>query len=416
MHRRNLLLLLLLSFGHLVVDLHSGSLPSLFPVLSATYALTYTEIGLLMLVSQITSSVVQPVFGVASDRVSTRWLLPVSLAVTTIGLLIIGHATSYCLVVAGVVIMGLGIAAYHPEASKLVYYVGGEEKGRAMSMFALGGNIGIGFGPALMAVGLSLLGMKGAWLFVPVTMAAVILVQKHLGNLYAHVETTHSAGSENGGARTATRSPIPWGSVILLLVIIFLRSGTHASLLAFTPMYFTDILGYSETASSMVLTAFLLAGAFGTYFGGPASDRVGPRSVIAVSLIASAPLVALLAWTADGTAAVVLVTFIGFTLISSFAVTTVLGQALLGNNVGLASGLTLGFSVGTGGISATALGWVADRWSLAAALLVIAFMTLLGGILALFLPRVSRQTDSVREEPGRAGRDAEVQASSESSV
>lgn len=383
--KSSLFLLTVLAIGHFTVDMHSGSLPSLFPVLRETYGISYTQVGFLMLISQITSSVIQPFFGLVSDRISTRWLLPVSLAIASLGLLLIGSAQTYPVVMAGVVIMGIGIAAYHPEASKLVHFVGGERKGKAMSIFAIGGNIGIGFGPALMGAGLLLWGMSGTVLFLPVTLLAMFLVLRHLRRLYAHVERPAHA-TQNSASPSEHGKAVPWRSVILLLFIIFLRSGAHATLLAFVPMYYTDQLGNPGTYSSLLLTTFLLSGAFGTYLGGPVSDRFGPRTVIMASLWIVTPLIAVLSFTSGGYAPFLLMAAIGCSLISSFAVTTVLGQSLMANNVGLASGLTLGFGVGTGGITATALGWVADHWSLSTALLAISFLTLVGGLAAIRLP------------------------------
>lgn len=396
----SLFLLIVLAAGHFTVDMHSGSLPSLFPVLRTTYGISYTQVGFLMLISQITSSVIQPLFGLISDRIATRWLLPTSLAITSAGLLVIGTAQTYPMVMAGVIVMGMGIAAYHPEASKLAHYVGGQRKGKAMSIFAIGGNIGIGFGPALMGLGLALWGMRGTLLFVPVTLVAISLVMRHLQRLYAHEAQGAVAAKAQESDTAQPAKATQWKTVGLLLFIIFLRSGAHASILAFIPMYYTDYLGHSGTYSSMLLTTFLLAGALGTFLGGPASDRLGPRMIILGSLAAATPFIALLSFTSGGVLPFVLMALIGCSLISSFAVTTVLGQSLLANNVGLASGLTLGFGVGTGGITATALGWMADRWGLASSLVAVAAITLLGGLMAYWLPR--REQKRAVAEPGAA--------------
>lgn len=384
----SLFLLTLLSLGHFTVDMHTGSLPTLFPEIRNAYGISYTQVGLLMLISQITSSVIQPLFGLISDRVPTRWLLPTSLLVATGGLLIIGEAQTYAAVMAGVIIMGIGIASYHPEASKLSYLVSDEQKGRAMSIFALGGNIGVSFGPALMGVGLSLFGMRGTLLFVPVTLITVVLIMRSLTTLYAG-QSRWSGDPADGDAKKARAvGKKEWKSIGLLLVIIFLRSGAHASLMTFIPMYYTDHLGLSAGYTSFLLTVFLLAGAFGTFLGGPASDRFSPRRVIILSLVLATPFIGLLPLTSGGVAPFVLMAIIGCSLISSFAVTTVMGQTLLANNVGLASGLTLGFSVGTGGVTATFLGMMADQWSLNVALAAIACITLTGGLLAFKLPHV----------------------------
>lgn len=396
----SLLLLIVLAFGHLTVDMYSGSLPALLPELRTTYGISYTQVGLLMLISQITSSVIQPLFGLVSDRISTRWLLPTSLLVTAAGLMLIGAAHTYFSVLLGVIVMGLGIAAYHPEASKLVHHVGGERKGRAMSIFAIGGNIGVGLGPALIGIGLAVWGMRGTLLFLPVTMISLTTVLWCLKAFYAPANfPAVQTGSERSTTEPADHRR-SWRVLLLLLVIIFLRSGAHSSIMTFIPMYYTDFLGHSNTYSSGLLTTFLLAGALGTFLGGPLSDRLGARNIILGSFAVATPFVALVSLTSGGMVPIVLMALIGGSLISSFAVTTVLGQSLMPNNVGMASGLTLGFSVGTGGITATLLGWMADHWGLTAALTAIAVVTLLGGALALGLPR-DRAVQAVKA-PGSA--------------
>lgn len=378
--------LFLLTLGHCVVDMHSGALPVLFPFLQESYALTYAQVGALMLLSQITSSVIQPIFGIASDRFSSKWILPVSLIATTLGLVMVGIAGSYAAVTLAVIVMGLGIAAYHPESSKAVYHVGGEHKGKSMSFYALGGNAGLAIGPALMGLGLAL-GNLGVLIFAPVTLVTVILLTRSLHAMY-------SGWGDSGIAR---HEPKPQGALnlsrgqrrralVLLLVVIFLRSGAHTSLLTFVPLYFTNLSGNPTAYSSLGLTVFLLAGAVGTALGGAIGDRRGPRWVVIVSMLLSAPLIALIPLGAGGMFPIVLLGAIGLTLVSSWAVTTVMGQELLPESVGLASGLTLGFSVGTGGFTVMLLGWVGDLWGLNTVFVAIGALALLGAALSLALP------------------------------
>lgn len=366
--------------------MHSGALPVLFPFLQESYALTYAQVGALMLLSQITSSVIQPIFGIASDRFSSKWILPVSLIATTLGLVMVGIAGSYAAVTLAVIVMGLGIAAYHPESSKAVYHVGGEHKGKSMSFYALGGNAGLAIGPALMGLGLAL-GNLGVLIFAPVTLVTVILLTRSLHAMY-------SGWGDSGIAR---HEPKPQGALnlsrgqrrralVLLLVVIFLRSGAHTSLLTFVPLYFTNLSGNPTAYSSLGLTVFLLAGAVGTALGGAIGDRRGPRWVVIVSMLLSAPLIALIPLGAGGMFPIVLLGAIGLTLVSSWAVTTVMGQELLPESVGLASGLTLGFSVGTGGFTVMLLGWVGDLWGLNTVFVAIGALALLGAALSLALP------------------------------
>lgn len=117
----------------------------------------------------------------------------------------------------------------------------------------------------------------------------------------------------------------------------------------------------------------------------PAADRWGMKNIIVISMASLIPLLYLFVhlhgfWTT------ILVALMGFVIISTFSATVVLGQEMMPNNVGLASGLLLGFGIGMGGVGATMLGWVADRWELLAVFETLIIFPVIGLLLALLLP------------------------------
>lgn len=382
-------LLLLLSLGHLTVDANIGAMPVLFPMLQESYHLSIAAVAALMPVAQLSSSVIQPLFGLVSDRVSTRLILPAATLLSALGYLLIALADQYALIVLGVFIMGVGVAAYHPEASKLAHRVGGSQRGRAMSIFALGGNIGVAIGPLAMGLLLPFFGIQGSLALIPLTVPVVWLLWRALPHLYSKVweslgPTPHAAGAPQGAK--ARRQ-----AMLRLIVVIMMRSWVHTSLLTFIPLYYVSHLGQSPTMASLLLTTFLLAGAVGTAVGGPAADRLGRRKVIVGSLTLSVPLLLVLPVVGTHPAVFAVLALSGAALVASFAVTTVLGQEILPDRVGLASGLTLGFSVGTGGIGAVLLALVADRFGLQTAMYVTAVLPFTGAALALTLPNDRRR-------------------------
>lgn len=173
--------------------------------------------------------------------------------------------------------------------------------------------------------------------------------------------------------------------VILLLLIIIMRTGTHYGIVTFLPQYYMHHLEYGSTYAAGATSLFLFSGALGTLVGGPIADRWGLKTIIITSLALMIPLLYLFP-RCTGVLALLVIALSGFTLISTFAITVVLGQELLPKNVGLASGLTLGFAVGTGGIGATFLGWVADHWGLPSIFQVMVVFILIALFLAVFLP------------------------------
>src|SRR5512136_358356 len=157
----NLKVLLLLSSGHLVTDLYQGALPVILPFLKAKLMLSYTATGVILLVGTLTSSVIQPLFGYISDRKEKPVLLPLGCLCAGLGFSMLAFPTSFALVVPLVILSGLGIASYHPEGFKTAHFFTGEKKVTGMSIFSVGGNLGIALGPIWALTLYTSFGLKG---------------------------------------------------------------------------------------------------------------------------------------------------------------------------------------------------------------------------------------------------------------
>ncbi|HEY8418608.1 MAG TPA: MFS transporter [Limnochordales bacterium] len=382
----SLRILLLMALGHLVVDMHPGGLAVLLPLLREEHGLSYAMVGLLVLLSQVSSSVVQPAFGALSDRISTRWLVPASCLLASAGFVVLLFGDSFVTAAVGVFVMGLGVAAFHPEGSKIAHFASGDRKAWSMSVFALGGNVGTALGPLLMGTALVTFGLPGVAVFLLVSVPAALLLIRHVPEMYARIPPRRQArtGGEQVGAAAANVR-----GLVLLLLVVAMRSSVHVSMTTFIPLYYEGYVGLGTQAASWRLTVFLASGAVGGLVAGWLADRYGRREVILGSLLLAAPFLWLFQYAAGIWAYPVLMAA-GAAVFASFGVTTVLGQELLPNNIGLASGLMLGFSVGTGGIAATFLGRAADVWGLPAALATIALLAAAGAGLAVFLPGRTR--------------------------
>lgn len=378
----NVRLLALLAVGHMVIDINQGALPAILPFLREAFALSYAAAAAIVLAANLTSSVMQPLFGFFSDRTARRWLLPLSVLVSGIGLALTGVASSYALILVLVVVTGLGVAAYHPEGYKTASHVAGERKATGLSFFSIGGNVGIALGPPLitaLVVGFGLAGSLG--MLLPSLAVAALLA----ASLPAFSEPEPvRAPSLRSDAR-----PTMAGAMALLIGVVMLRSWTQLGLTTFVPFFYIDHLKQDPRVVGPLLFVFLGAGAVGTLVGGPLADRWGARRFIMSVFLLATPLTAgfLLA---RGPLAFVLLGAVGFVLISTFSVSVVLAQAYLPRHLGMASGLIVGFAIGTGGVGVALLGWLADRWGLPLALWTTALMPLLGFVTSLFLPEPRR--------------------------
>src|SRR6059058_6463383 len=166
----------LLSSGHLATDFANGALPALLPFLRDRFSLSYTAVGAVVLASQASSSLVQPLFGLWSDRRGAMWLLPTGVAVAGVGIALAADAPSYWLVLLLVLVSGLGSAAYHPEGSKFAGFVSGRKRASGMSWFSIGGNIGYALGPIATTAVVAALGLRGGLLLAVPSVAVAVVV------------------------------------------------------------------------------------------------------------------------------------------------------------------------------------------------------------------------------------------------
>ncbi|MFY9140613.1 MAG: MFS transporter [Thermacetogeniaceae bacterium] len=387
---QQLSLLFLLSLGHMVTDMTGGALPVLLPVIRSEFSLSYTAIGVIILVSNLISSVIQPIFGIWSDRKAVLWLLPAGCLLAGVGLVLVGFAPAYLLILFAVAVNGIGSAAYHPEASKQSFLISGEKKATALSIYSVGGNIGHGLGPVMAALLLELGGRRGVGIFLIISVITAILLKKSLPAIKQLADKNHGAKKDlRANPSDGRMSKGVLLALFLLVMIVILRSLVHLGMTNFIPLYVEEYLNGSKHFGALLLTVFLLSGAVGTIFGGMAADWIGRKRVMVLSSALVTPLLWLLL-ISNGIWAVVFAALSGFVLISTFSVTVVYAQELIPNRVGLASGLILGFAFGVGALGGLAFGAAADVWGIPAVLKAISLLPIPTFLLSLWLPHEER--------------------------
>lgn len=364
--------------SHFINDLMTvGIVPALLPLYRDAYHLTYTRAGLIVLLSYLMSSVMQPLFGYLTDKYPKTWLLPFGVVLSTLGLALTGLATNFTWLLILISLSGLGSGAFHPEASRGTHLAAGSAKGRAQAIFQVGGNLGQAFGPLMVRLAILQTGLKGLPWF---SILAVVSLFLTLPTLPWYRETLHR--EHNKRREIAGRNNIP--GLILLVVVVVLRSFCQIGVAGFLPFFFAEQhVGYSVSETYTFL--FLGAGALGTFLGGSLSDRIGKKRLLLFSMLVAIPFAWLLPH-ASGIWIVLDLVLFGFSVLSSFAVTVVYCQTLLPRNIALASGLMIGFGVGAGGIGATLLGHISDVYGVATVFDILGFLPIAATVLSLFLP------------------------------
>ena len=373
-----------LSAGHLFTDVAQGSVPALLPFLIVKDHLSYAGASALILAATIASSVIQPVFGHLSDRRSLPWLMPLGPVLGGVGVALAAVAPTYGLTVAAVVVSGIGVAAFHPEGSRFANYVSGARRSSGMSLFSVGGNVGFALGPALVTPLVLAFGLSGTLLvIVPTTLMGFVLVRElpRLNTFRVDLATT----------RAATTEPDAWRPFTLLAGVIALRSFVYFGFITFIPLYFIHDLHTGRGVAGAALTVMLVGGAIGTLVGGQLADRFGRRSVL-IGSMAVLPFLTVGFLLSPPALAMLFAAVAGAATIATFAVTIVMGQEFLPGRIGVASGVTIGLSVGMGGVAAPLLGILADADGLRSVFELIIVFPLAALALSLLLP--------VRRDPG----------------
>ncbi|MFN2628621.1 MAG: MFS transporter [Gaiellaceae bacterium] len=365
-----------LSSGHLTTDFAGGALPALLPFLKDRFGLTYTLVAVLVLASQLSSSLIQPLFGLWSDRRGALWLLPTGAAVAGLGIALAADAPSYGLVVCCVLLSGIGVAAFHPEGSKFAAYASGRRRASGMSVFSVGGNLGYALGPLATTALVGAFGLRGGLLLaLPglAVAAALLAVRRYLA--------TFAPTREQHVGRPGVDRP---RAMVVLLSVIAFRSVAWFGLVTFVPLWEVSI-GHSKSHGARLLALMLICGGVGTLALGPLADRLGRKAVLLGSVAATGPLV-LVYVLVGGIPGAVALALIGACVVGTFGVSIIMGQEYLPRHIGLASGLTIGLALGLGGVAAVALGAVADAVDLRTALLVCAAAPVAAAAIGAFLP------------------------------
>ncbi len=376
----NLKMLLLLSLGHLITDIYQGALPAVLPFLKERLALSYTVAGFILMAANFTSSLIQPLFGFLSDKQSKPLLLPAGCLCAGIGFSLLSLPTVYVFVLLLVVVGGLGIASYHPEGYKTASYFTGEKRATGMAVFSVGGNLGLALGPVFALYIVNRFGFSSLpSMMIPSLVFALIAFLS-----WNRITSVRGNEAEQPKENASAVSQVTYFSLATLTVIVMIRSWIQMGLMSYIPFYYINHLKGDPLYAGKLLTVFLLGGAVGTLGGSPLADRWGYRRYLILTMFLAA-LVLPFIFITEGVLLFVTLGLLGTILISTFTVTVVMAQHLLPGNLGVASGLMVGFAIGAGGVCVPLLGVVADHFGVPFALRSIAILPVLGLIFSVML-------------------------------
>jgi FSR family fosmidomycin resistance protein-like MFS transporter len=373
------------SFCHMLNDMMQALLPAIYPILSDRFALSFTQIGMLTLVYQITASILQPLIGFYTDLRPQTYSLPFAMLASLLGLVTLAFAASYPVLLSGAMMLGLGSSIFHPESSRIARLASGGAHGLAQSLFQVGGNFGSALGPLMAAYFVLPRGQQGlAWFAIAALGGMGVMIA--LSRWYKSNGHARPPARKAALRQSSLSARQVWLAMAVLVVLIFSKYIYLASITNYYTFYLMHRFALSIQAAQLCQFVFFAAVASGTVIGGPIGDRIGRKQVIWVSILGILPFTLALPY-AGLTATIGLSIVIGVVLSSAFPAIVVYAQELVPGRTGMISGMFFGLIFGVGGIAAAVLGGVADRMGIDYVYRLCSFLPLIG-LLTVLLPNV----------------------------
>ena len=394
-------ILVICGISHFLNDMIQSIIPSIYPILKDKFDFSFAQIGLITLVFQMTSSILQPFTGLYADKHPRPYALSIGMCFTLTGLLVLAFAEYYWAILIAVSVVGFGSSVFHPTASRVTQLASGGKKSLAQSIFQVGGNGGSALGPLLAALIVLPYGQHSiSWFAIAAMLAALIMVR--LGAWYkAKLQYVVNHPLKTAGLNNNISKRAKYGALAILILLVFSKYFYTSCITSYFTFFLIDKFGVSVKASQLFLFVFLAAFAIGTVAGGMLGDKFGRKYVIWFSILGAAPFALAMPYV-NLTWTIICCFLSGLIIASAFSSIVVYATDLMPNKVGMIAGIFFGLMFGLGGLGSAFFGWLADKTSIEYIFQVSSLLPLLG-IIAGFLPNTQKTKNIVAKDTGKKG-------------
>lgn len=374
-----------LAGGHGVIDSYSGFINPILPFIVAKIGITLALATCALSISQLFSSMMQPVFGFIADKWRKRFFIFWGMLLASVFLSLNGIAQNFWQLTLCLVIGGIGVGFYHPQATGLLVRYSGENTARDMSLFIASGTIGYSLGPLISS------GVTTVWGLEKLPFVGIFGVLFALMVFLFVPKVKEENFVSNKNSFVVTLGDILRNKTARLLIMVSaLKSLVTSSFCVLLPFLWKD-MGYSAIHIGIAMFLFLTFGAFGTFLSAKLEKYVGYKKIFYVSLCVPFLLTILFVNLIKPIPQMSFVLFvlIGFVTMLSMSVNMVLAQKTIPQYKSMISGFIGGFSWGVVGVLLPVIGFVAEKISIPTTLLITSGIPFVLSYLLKYLPEKS---------------------------
>jgi len=283
----------LVSAAHFFSHFYMLLLPPLFPLMREDFRVGFAELGFAITAYSLTTGLTQAPVGFLVDRFGARGILIAGLMVESAAVVLIGLLPSYSMLLALMVLSGLGNAVFHPaDYSILNARVAPARIGRAFSVHTFSGLLGAALAPPLVVALAAAYDWRTALVACGAGGGALALLLA--ANMGALRDSGHAgARPEAGTTRPAVGLGVLFTAPLLMAVLFFVglsMFGRGISSFGISALEMTHPGALTEVA--VVLSAFLFASPAGVLAGGWVADRIQRHDLFVAACLAAVALCA----------------------------------------------------------------------------------------------------------------------------
>lgn len=367
-----------LSGAHFINDIYTGVLNPIMPFIAAKIGISMAIATIILTISHIFSSLLQPLFGFFADNIVKRSFIFWGLILSSIFIPLSALAHNPFILVLFIIFGSIGSSIFHPQALGFASrFAQKDSAGKSMAVFVAMGTLGYSMGPVVSSAITQFLGMPKMPLMTFLGIVWALIMFSFVPKLSLSEKVINKINFKTAFKRILTNRKLN-----ILNVIAMLKTMIMSACFILLPFLWKN-MGYKPFYIGMALFMFIFAGGIGSLISGHIEKNIGAANVFYISMISTFPLMILFILTCSSHPTLSLGIFVimGFITMMATPVTMVMAQNVIPEYKSIISGFINGFSWGIVAIAMSLLGFIAEKFGITNVLIFVSIIPAVCSIL-----------------------------------